>query len=554
MAKNTTNQNKSKSERLVNEHVVPYQSLAVKSSGAFIKSLEEFSGSKGDILFSIGKKICGGNENPAYLDFISEYDFDEIEIGDIPTKEPDLLGAAYQFLNTKQDNLSQGSFYTGLGLARKYTSDLDFTAGQHMLDPSCGSGVFLFMSDAKPEQIVGVDFDPLAVMIAKFNYFAKFPDAPAPKIYCSDFFEWLEEHGDEKFDYIIGNPPFGADLDTSRIKTDYVTTGESFSYFIESCYPLLKDSGKMRFIVPEALLNVKRHKDIRSYILEKTNLVRIDNCKATFSGVMSEMYMIELDHGNNTEVAFDDGTGPVKVLKSLYESSPKKTFICLDPTSSSIVEKMENKGERLLAESTYALGVVTGGNKDKLFSEPMGNTEPIYTGKEIIAGRYSLLPAKNHLVYDRSKLQQVAPDWIYRSKSKLVYKVINKFLRFVIDETASLTTNAANIVIPGIDGMTDRVVLGILNSRAMSFYALKVFGGVNKVAKENLQALPIPVLDQDQKTKIAAKVDEVLAAEKSGDLDRAGKAIGELQKIFEDDVYSFTAAEKTLIAETVPLC
>ena len=43
-----------------------------------------------------------------------------------------------------------------------------------------------------------------------------------------------------RFDYIISNPPYGANLDLSKIPTKFVSSGESFSYFIEFCYRLLK--------------------------------------------------------------------------------------------------------------------------------------------------------------------------------------------------------------------------------------------------------------------------------------------------------------------------
>ena len=128
-----------------------------------------------------------------------------------------------------QEEENQEQFFDD---ANDFVYDLNFNSGQLILDPSCGSGSFLFNSNAKPNQIFGVDNDPIAVMIAKFNYFIKFPDADYPNIFCDDFFRWVSKNYKYKFDYIIGNPPYGASLDLSNIESTHIKSGESFSYFM----------------------------------------------------------------------------------------------------------------------------------------------------------------------------------------------------------------------------------------------------------------------------------------------------------------------------------
>jgi hypothetical protein len=73
-------------------------------------------------------------------------------------------------------------------------------------------------------------------MIAKFNYFIKFPNAGYPNIFCEDFFIWYSKNtkiiADWDTIYLIGNPPYGATLNLSNINSSHITSGESFSYFI----------------------------------------------------------------------------------------------------------------------------------------------------------------------------------------------------------------------------------------------------------------------------------------------------------------------------------
>jgi len=132
-----------------------------------------------------------------------------------------------------------------------------------------------------------------------------------------------------------------------------------------------------------------------------------------------------------------------------------------------IIQKVTDIQGHSLSNSIFALGVVTGNNKEKLFDTPTDNSEPIYSGKEV--SKYKLLPPKKHIVFDRNNLQQVAPDNVYRAPQKLVYKTINKHIKIAIDDTQSLTTNSANIIIPNIIGYDIYTIMGILNSQLYSY-------------------------------------------------------------------------------------
>lgn len=497
---NTTIQNRSKQKRLASEHIVPVHHLDNSDVAKYLVKFDDLPFPKEELLYSLGVTLLGSNSNPAVAEFLQSYQY---QIHDIP--EPpvafDLLGSLYQYLNSKHENLVKGSFYTGKLIAEDFVKDLDFSQGQTILDPACGSGVFLFRSDASAEQIHGVDFDPIAVMLAKFNYFLKFPDAKKPNIHHADFFEWYKVNSANRYDYVIGNPPYGANLDRSKIPTNHVVTGESFSYFVELGCSLIAETGLLRFLVPESLLNVKRHSDIRGFLLDFANLIRVKRYGSKFSGVMSDVYLIEVNRGNDKEVVFE-ADSLNHIPKFLFRELKNQIFVNLTDEDVSIIDKVASVSQLDLSESIFGLGVVTGDNKTKLLSNPLPNSEPIYSGKEVV--KYRLLEPKNHLIFERANLQQVAPDAIYRAPQKLVYKVINKFLKFAVDETQALTTNSANIVIPKLDGYSIYSVMALLNSDLYSFLHLKLFGGVNKIAKENLMALPFPQLDGQQDAKLAA--------------------------------------------------
>jgi hypothetical protein len=536
--KNTTVQNKSKQERLNNSHTIPSHYFEGPDVVKFLNYLLELPYSKEEILYSLGKYLLGKHDNPSINKFLSEYNYQELDLRDIPGNEFDLLGTAYQYLNSKLENLETGSFYTGKGIALDFVDDLNFESGQTILDPACGSGSFLFRSNANPEQIYGVDADPIAIMIAKFNYFIKFPSASYPNLFCEDFFTWFAENDELRFDFIIGNPPYGANLDLSKVPSQYIFSGESFSYFIEFCYWLLKENGTFRFLLPEAILNVKRHSDVRNFILKYTNLKRIKRYSSKFAGVMSDVYMLELDKTKSSRMIFED-VDKTTIPKSLFKGLKNQIFVNLNKVDMTIIEKVELIQKYNLSESIFGLGVVTGDNKTKLTQVRETGTEHIYTGKEV--EKYFLLPPKNYIRFERDKLQQVAPDAIYRAPEKLVYKTISKYLKISLDTSMSLTSNSANIFIPKVPDMDIYEVLGLLNSDLYSYLHLKLFGGVNKIARENLMALPLPKMTAAKHLELRALVQEVMHSKD----DRP------LQDFINTDIFSLSDQEIAHIKNTL---
>lgn len=530
LVRNTTIQNRSKQFRLISEHTIPIHCIKEPEVFQFLQSLLDYKVSKESLLFSIGCELLGKNKNPSVKQFLSEYDFQKVDVKNIPRTEFDLLGSVYQYLNSKRENLEKGSFYTGGEMAEDFVDDLDFGAGQVIFDPACGSGSFLFHSNAPAEQIYGVDNDPIAIMIAKFNYFIKFPSANPPNLYCDDFFVWFSKNSDKRFDYIISNPPYGANLDLSKIPTRHVFSGESFSYFIEIGYNMLKQDGIFRYLLPEALLNVKRHTDIRDFILEHTNLKKIKRYSKKFSGVMSDVYMVELNHTVSQQMLFANKVTTV-IPKDIFRSLKNHIFVHLTDQDIAIIEKVNKLKKYDLSTSIFGLGVVTGDNKTKLFDTPRPNTEHIYTGKEV--EKYKLLSPKNYIIFDRNNLQQVAPDEIYRAPRKLVYKTINKYLKVAIDTTESLTSNSANIIIPQIPQLDIYTIMAFLNSTLYSYLHFKLFGGVNKIAKENLMALPFPDITSDENLMIKELTKDAI---QRGDDEY-------LQKYINHNIFSLTEEE-----------
>lgn len=481
-------------------------------------------------LFSLGVNLMNrakvSASNLAYLE--KEYDLeiiDELMTMRLPN-EGDLLGLVYQCIQTEGEKNIKGSYYTPKKVVQSMVSDIKLKPNDKVLDPCCGSSAFLLnIPNIKPKQIFGSDIDPIAVMISRVNYFLKFPKTTnSPKIYEADFLEPLsllnmQENDFQKninsnsFDYIITNPPWGAVSTNNHFSSKNILSGEMFSLFLVKSFESLKDGGNMRFLLPQSILNVKTHQDIRKYLLKTTNLKEIRLHPGSFSGVMTQYISLEAEKNKKAASTFTiiDNKNEYRIEKKSLTAQNHFVINTIDSTDREILDKVFSKKKYDLSSSIWALGIVTGNNKEKLFDGPRVGFEPIFTGKEIMP--FKLKDAKKYIHYDRSNFQQVAKDEIYRADKKLVYKFISKKLVFSIDDSGQLFLNSANILIPQVPNMSINSVAAFLNSELYQYLHKKMFGEI-KILKSSLLALPFIEITAKQDEELSSKVENILQSDR----------------------------------------
>ena len=484
-----------------------------------------------DVLYSVGLEllrkagIYGKPHVQKVLSSLSAQRLSILSLKSLPSDERDLLGLLYQCFLLEGEKNRKGSYYTPFEVAKNMVKNLDFSNNQTFFDPCCGSGAFILaLEGAKPSQIFACDNDPIAVMIAKINLLLKFPDEEfEPQIYCCDFLKV----SNRTYDYIISNPPWGAVIfDKSG---NPISTKESFSFFFEKAFNQLENDGVIRFLLPESVLNVKTHRRFRKFLLENTDIQSITRYPGTFSGVQtkyidikcarhfdrSEMKWSEVEKSSSNVITVKDFSTPFHSARNDDSHVSTKAFyltknLNFNLLSDSYLEKVQKilaKGKYTLKDSVWALGVITGDNRNKVKSKQGRGFEPIYTGKDIEA--YTLKRPTRFIKYQRYDFQQVAKDEIYRADEKLVYKFISKNLVFAYDNSKSLFLNSANILIPRIPGMSIKTVLAFLNSELFKFLYKSLFGEI-KILKGNLMELPFPEISAETDKKLTKLVDEVL--------------------------------------------
>lgn len=207
-----------------------------------------------------------------------------------------------------------------------------------VIDPSCGSGIFLVGAykrlvqwwmisndfstpDAKTlktiiqNNIFGVDEKAEAVELAKFSLSLALCDILSPEVIWDELhFDNLTETGNlisndffnilndkkylSRFDLVLGNPPFISSLTTPKAKEieqrsllrdkkrPKLPDNQLALLFLEQSFKLCKPDKHVCMIQPSAFLYNNKVEDFRSYLLEKFNAKQI----VDFSGLNTSLF------------------------------------------------------------------------------------------------------------------------------------------------------------------------------------------------------------------------------------------------------------------------
>lgn len=429
-------------------------------------------------------------------------------------EKEDVLGLIYISCKNIDNRKSTGTYYTPTKIVNSLISSLSLNTQTKLLDPCCGTGNFLLqLPGTIPfSNIYGNDIDPVSIKITRINMALKFPEISIDNI-ISHFTEndYLINFPLDDFSIIIGNPPWGYDFSDSqkeilRRKYKATTTSniESYDVFIEQSLKHLQEKGQISFVLPEALLNVKAHSDIRKIIKNETNIKEIKFLGNVFDGVQCPCIILKLEKNQQEHstvgMLINDGTRQFKIKTNRTFFPDYFSFLTNDEEYCILekIKKTENCNF-LSGNADFALGIVTGNNKKYISSKKDENNEIVLKGADIF--KYKKRPSNNYIVFNPEKFQQVAPAEFYRAEEKLFYRFISNQLVFAYDNEKTLSLNSCNIVIPKIANLNIKYVMSILNSRIAQFLFKKEFNSI-KVLRSHIENIPIPEVSSKTQEEI----------------------------------------------------
>jgi adenine-specific DNA-methyltransferase len=186
---------------------------------------------------------------------------------------------------TKQDKKEHGVFFTPKTYREAIIDSVKsniVTNPKNILEPSFGSGEFIDdMVRIYPNtKITGVELD--IKMYEKVK--EKYKDNDNINLINYDFIEY---DPDNKYDLIVGNPPYVVMKNGIPDEFQDITTGRPnlYCWFLYKCINLLEDHGILAFVIPNSILNTSYYDVLRQYIISKCeilNIIEFDKSKTKF--------------------------------------------------------------------------------------------------------------------------------------------------------------------------------------------------------------------------------------------------------------------------------
>ena len=500
-------------------------------------------------------------DNNLTLEFIKKYP-DLFQVTYQFKENEDILGLLYLSIKNLGDRKATGSYYTPTNVVKKLCSKLFENAiplNKKVLDPCCGTGNFLLQlpKDIPFENIYGNDIDSLSIKIARINLSVKYNIKDKEILYKHIRSEDYFHHSfSEKFDYIIGNPPWGheySDKEKENLKNKYRCAAgsniESYDIFIEQALSDLCTNGIISYILPEAFLNVKIHTPIRSILTEQCSFQYLHFLGNVFDQVQCPCIILQIILTrtpcsaigltvNNGKKEFTIHTKRIIDAECFSFSTTDEEYSILNKIET-VQDKITLKGQAI-----FALGIVTGNNKKYIDTEKREDNEIILKGSDLY--KYKFYHTSNYIVFRPELFQQVAPVEYYRAKEKLLYRFICNQLVFAYDNAQTLSLNSCNLLIPQVDGLNIKYIMAILNSTIAQFYFKKQFNSV-KVLRSHIEQIPIPKIKREQQEALLPLIEALIAADNPQ----------KIQTLYKDvdieiaQLYNLDCKEYNIIQESV---
>ena len=374
-----------------------------------------------------------------------------------------------------------GQFFTPTLVARAIVDHLEVRLDDQVLEPSLGTGAFVFAlldvlaTRERTRQIdlwarthlhgCEIDRRAMAAFAAEWNR-RGLGDVP-DNIEQGDFFRWLPPGCDRRaaldrrlylgssiefFDLIVGNPPFGGSIDPAiddnldgifGVRGGMKIKKETYAFFLIKCVDMLKPNGRLCFICSDTILTISTMRGLRRWLQDRCQ-IEIAKVPGQFNDTVQDLVLITL-------VKRSQKRRHIRV----FGRETQVTDVEATPNFSWRVNSEyaryfggQTLGDKLVASSGMTIGnnalflrkIVGGMTIDEPYEFSFGE-EPITLERELARARLGRLSAnRQRAILEREQRGDVnrVVRWARRRKSMTVklphedYRYYNKATRDIV--------------------------------------------------------------------------------------------------------------------------
>ncbi len=303
-----------------------------------------------------------------------------------------------KLIENETEQKLRGGFYTPDPIAHfilKWAMNGD--VNYDILEPSCGDGVFLEqlkINNFKYNSITAIEFDEAEAEKAdKINL----PN----KLVLNEDFHTFCNTAEQRFDLVVGNPPYiryqyfdkkqkiEAEKIFQNANLRYLKLTNAWVSFVVGSSLLLKEQGKIGFVLPAEILQVSYAKTLRDFLSHYYNKINIVSFKKlVFPDIQQEVVLLLCEKNNTNEhyiehIEIEDINSLIaldilslkKSKKRIDFKSNKWTFYFLEQKEIDFLEEITKNGTipKLGDFADVEVGITTGSNE--FFTVPLSVVE-----------------------------------------------------------------------------------------------------------------------------------------------------------------------------------
>ncbi|MCK9418725.1 MAG: N-6 DNA methylase [Nitrospirae bacterium] len=362
--------------------------------------------------------------------------------------------------------------------------------------------------------------------------------------YRVNVFDWEREFSEIMkvggFDVVIGNPPYGADYSESEkhyFQLRYIYKKgkpETYIFFIEKGVSLLRTSGILGYITPNAWLTNHYGVQVRSYLLDQVSFNHVVDLEPVkvFEGAVVDTMILVLSKGvpkqDSPMTCVWVGAKDKSIIKKFVtnqkawkDDSEAIINLQANPIELNVLQRIDKAEATLDSIVEFSQGVIpyetkAEGAANKYISSKSNGPEwlPLYENASQVR-RYSLDKPKSFIKYG---------DWLTRSREQrffsepkiLFHRLRKKLPRQLIGciETSGAVNrhSLSNLILrPNVDRTMLLAVLGLFNSNLANWLFVKKYGVLMEVGGFKIGKLPLPIKWDDTASDLCRIVEQMLS-------------------------------------------
>jgi type I restriction-modification system DNA methylase subunit len=327
------------------------------------------------------------------------------------------------------------------------------------------------------------------------------------------------------FDIVIGNPPYSAkqSSDNKYLTAFYKTVEykcDLFAFFIERGIYLLKQKGRLGYIIPVSWMTKIYYKKLREHLIESKSLEEInliDGLVFDSANIDTNIIILSKENVGNAKLKWitsNAGSLNSNYVERSFSQFKKEEGYSIsseaDNTWYVLKEKLDRQSVELGKLSKISLGMKLRSNDEFIVSEKTkSNPDPIVFGKDI--SKYNPITPVRFFNFSKAVIVGGTKNpLVQKAKTKIFIQAIRNLslkdrIVATLDENGYYFVGTVNSVILNDNSYDIKFILGLLNSNLFNTYFKKRFTTISLTASF-LGVLPVNKLETESKKEIAKQI------------------------------------------------